>query len=75
MMNRNKKKIIRRLILWVVALAALAALILFGFVPIYSEKEVSSGREPHLVFYEGDGNNVIIETFLLYMSNGYTTRL
>ena len=57
----TKKKIIRRLILWLVVLAALACLVVFVFVPIYSEKDVSSGREPHLVFYEGDGNNVTIE--------------
>ena len=57
----SKKKIIRRLILWLVVLAALACLVVFVFVPIYSEKDTSSGREPHLVFYEGDGNNVTIE--------------
>ena len=61
MMDRNKKKAIRRLIVWLVALAALAALIVFVFVPIYSERDVSSGREPHLIFYEGDGAPVVIE--------------
>ena len=60
-MDRQKKKIIRNLILWGLALIALACLVLFVFVPIYSEKEASSGREPHLVFYEGDGENVTIE--------------
>ena len=35
MMN-TKKKIIRRLILWLVVLAALACLVVFVFVPIYS---------------------------------------
>ena len=60
-MNKAKKKIIRRLIVWLVALIALACLVAFVFVPIYSERERSSGREPHLVFYEGDGNNVVIE--------------
>ena len=61
MMNKQKKKIIRRLILWLIALIALACLIIFVFVPIYSERDTSSGREPHLIFYEGDGNNVTIE--------------
>ena len=60
-MNRSKKKIIRRLIVWLIAVIALACLVVFVFVPIYSEREKSSGREPHLVFYEGDGNNVVIE--------------
>ena len=60
-MDRNKKKIIRRLIIWLVVLAALAALVLFVFVPIYSDRDVSTGREPHLIFYEGDGEPVTIE--------------
>ena len=75
MMDRNKKKIIRRLIVWGVVLAALAALVLFVFIPIYSEKEVSSGREPHLVFYEGDGEPVIIENDQLSLEmDGATTQ-
>ncbi len=74
-MNRNKKRIIRRLIVWLVAIAALAALVVFVFVPIYSEKEVSSGREPHLVFYEGDGKPVIIENDRLSLEmDGSTTQ-
>ena len=74
-MDRNKKKIIRRLIVWLVALAALAALVIFVFVPIYSERNVSSGREPHLVFYEGDGAPVIIENDKLALEmDGATTQ-
>ena len=42
MMNKAKKKIIRRLIVWLVALIALACLVAFVFVPIYSERERSS---------------------------------
>ena len=75
MMERQKKKVIRNLILWLVALIALACLVLFVFVPIYSEKEVSSGREPHLVFYEGDGENVVIENdHLLLEMDAATTQ-
>ena len=74
-MNRNKKKIIRRLILWLVAIAALAAMVMFVFVPIYSERETSSGREPHLVFFEGDGKDVVIENDkLLLEMDGNTTQ-
>ena len=74
-MNREKKKIIRNLILWAIALIALACLVLFVFVPIYSDKEVSSGREPHLVFYEGDGENVTIENdHLLLEMDAETTQ-
>ena len=74
-MDRNRKKIIRRLILWGVILAALAALILFVFVPIYSQKDTSSGRDPHLVFYEGDGSPVVIENDKLSLEmDGATTQ-
>ena len=74
-MDRNKKKIITRLIIWLVCLAALAALIIFVFVPIYSEREVSSGRDPHLIFYEGDGAPVTIENeHLLLEMDGATTQ-
>lgn len=75
MMNRNKKKFIRNLIVWLVAIAALAALIIFVFIPIYSEREVSSGREPHLIFYEGDGAPVLIENDKLSLElDGATTQ-
>lgn len=74
-MNTHKKKVIRNLILWLIALAALACLVLFVFVPIYSERETSSGREPHLVFYEGDGKDVVIENdHLLLEMDGETTQ-
>ena len=74
-MERQKKKVIRNLILWLVALIALACLVLFVFVPIYSEKEISSGREPHLVFYDGDGENVVIENdHLLLEMDAATTQ-
>ena len=57
----KKKSILRRLIPWLIALAAIAALILFVFVPIYSEKEVTSSREQRLVFAEEPGEPVVIE--------------
>ena len=74
-MERNKKKIIRRLILWLIALVALAALIVFVFIPIYTVREISSGREPHLIFYEGDGKPISIENeHLLLEMDGTTTQ-
>ena len=61
MMDRNrKKKIIRRLIALTVILALLAGLV-YVFYLIYTEKDVTSGREPRLIFYEGDGEPVTIE--------------
>ena len=75
MMKNAKKKIIRRLIIWLIALIALACLVVFVFVPIYSERDNSSGREPHLVFYEGDDKDVVIENdHLLLEMDAATTQ-
>ena len=41
----RKKSIIRRLIPWIIVLAALAALIVFVFVPLYSGEEKTFGRD------------------------------
>ncbi|MBQ9401912.1 MAG: hypothetical protein IJU38_06040 [Clostridia bacterium] len=73
-MNRNKS-IIRRLIPWLTIVIALAALVIFVFIPIYSEKDISTGREQELIFYEGDGKPVTIENDrLLLEMDGNTTQ-
>ena len=59
-MKRNKS-ILRRLLPWLIGIAALAALILFVFVPIYSPREVNFGRESHVVNYDGDGKPIVLE--------------
>ena len=59
-MDRNRKKIIRRLSVWGIVLILLAVIV-YVFYRIYSEKNVSSGREPHLIFYEGDETPVTVE--------------
>lgn len=58
---RQKKSIIRILLPWVIALAALAALVFFVFVPIYSQKDTSFGEQPYVIFYEGDGKTLSME--------------
>ena len=40
----RKKSILQRLLPWIIALVALAALIVFVFVPIYTREERSFGR-------------------------------
>jgi hypothetical protein len=59
-MKRNKS-ILRRLLPWLIGIAALAALVLFVFVPIYSPREVNFGRESHVVNYNGDGKPIVLE--------------
>ena len=57
----RKKSIIRRLLPWIIALAALALLIVFVFVPIYSRETRSFGRETSVFYYEGDGSVLTME--------------
>ena len=58
---RNKKSLIIRLIVWVLALAAVTALVLFVFVPIYSVRENTVSEPPEVLMYEGDGSAVKME--------------
>ena len=57
----KNKTLLRRLLPWLIGIAALAALIIFVFVPIYSPRETNFGRESHVVSYDGDGKPIILE--------------
>lgn len=57
----NKKTIIRRLIVWLIALAAIAALVIFVFVPIYSQQEAEISEPAVIYAYEGDGKPLTME--------------
>ncbi len=71
----RNKSILRRLLPWLIALAALALLIVFVFVPIYSREERSFGRETSVFYYEGDGSPVTMENDeLLFEMDGSTTQ-
>ena len=71
----RKKSIIRRLIPWVIILAALAALIVFVFIPMYSETEKSFGRDSEIYYYDGDGQPLTMENDrLLFEMDGSTTQ-
>ena len=73
-MNMRKKSVLRRLIPWIIILAALAALVVFVFVPIYSAKEMSFGRETRIIYFEGDGKPVTMENDrLLFEMDGETS--
>ena len=50
----RKKSLIRRLIPWIIALVALAALIIFVFIPLYSVEEKTFGRETEVYYYDGN---------------------
>ena len=74
-MNMRKKSIIRRLIPWIIALAAIAALVVFVFIPMYSGVEKGFGRESEVFYYDGDGKAVTMENDqLLFEMDGSTTQ-
>lgn len=58
---RKKKSIIRRLLPWLIGILALTALIVFVFVPIYSVRDTSTGRDTRVINYDGDQKPIIIE--------------
>ncbi len=70
----RKKSLIRRLIPWIIALAAIAALVLFVFIPMYSASEKSFGRDTNVFYYEGDGKPLTMENDqLLFEMDASTT--
>ena len=72
---RKKRSIVWRILPWVILLAALAALVLFVFVPIYSPKEDTFG-EPTVVFSSEDlsGTLNMENDFLLFEMDQGTTQ-
>ena len=57
----RKKSILRRLIPWLIVLLALAALVVFVFVPIYSREERSFGRPTSVFYYDGSVKDLKME--------------
>ncbi len=55
------KKIILKLLPWLIVLGALACLIVFVFVPIYSQEDTLKLTEPDILFYDGPTDPVLME--------------
>ena len=71
----RKKSLIRRLIPWGLVLAVLAVLIIFVFVPIYSQQDTVDENPPEISYYEGSSDPVIMENDdLLFTLDPATTR-
>ena len=71
----RRKSLIRRLLPWVIFLAALAALIIFVFVPIYSQQEAADENPPEISYYEGSTEPLVMENDeLLFTLDPATTR-
>ena len=74
MQMNGKKSILRRLIPWLIVIAALAALVVFVFVPIYSQQEEEISSPVVIHSYAGDGKKLTMENdSLLFEMDGSTT--
>ncbi len=72
---KKKKSLILRLLPWIIVLAALAALVVFVFVPIYSQKESTIGETPVVLNYEGEDGKLTMESdALLFEMDAATTQ-
>ena len=72
---RRKKSLLLRLLPWVIFLAAIAALVWFVFVPIYSQKEVTFSRAPSVVSSSGISGKLTMENeSLLFDMDQETTQ-
>ena len=71
----RQKSLIRRLIPWLIAAAVLACLIIFVFVPIYSQKEELNEEQPVIAYYEGNEKALTMENEdLVFTMDPMTTR-
>ena len=59
---KKKKSLILRLLPWLIVLAAIAALVIFVFVPIYSQKESKFGPDPDIFEYEAEKAPLTMES-------------
>ncbi|MBP5726578.1 MAG: hypothetical protein J6Y48_05830 [Clostridia bacterium] len=72
---KKKKSLILRLLPWLIALAAIAALVIFVFIPIYSQQESKFGPDPAVYEYEGEKAPLTMESdSLLFEMDAATTQ-
>lgn len=57
----KRKKLIWKLIPWMLVIAALAALVVFVFIPLYSIQDKGQMHPPLVSFYEGGNDPVVME--------------
>ena len=75
MMNIRKKSLIRRLIPWVIVLAAATALIVFVGIPLYGPQEVEIIDPPTVSYFEGASDPLVMENeALLFEMDPRTTQ-
>jgi len=57
----RKKSLIRRLLPWVIVIAALAAFVIFVGIPLFTETEEVNENPPEVVYYEGGTDPIEME--------------
>ena len=70
---KKKKSLLRRLIPWLVTLAALAALVIFVGIPLYSNTEEEAVAPPIISYYEGSKQPLVMENDSLLFEMDPTT--
>ena len=70
---KKKKSLLRRLIPWLVTLAALAALVIFVGIPLYSNTKEEVVAPPIISYYEGSKQPLVMENDSLLFEMDPTT--
>lgn len=60
------KKVILRLLPWIISLLLIAALVIFVGIPIYSQEETNTVPEPDILMYEGQDKPFVMENEYLH---------
>ena len=72
---RRRKSLVRRLIPWILFLAACAALVYFVGIPLYGQQETEKIGPPVVSYYEGNSQELLMENDrLLFSMDPGTTR-
>lgn len=56
-----QRKMVKRLIVWAIILAALAAFVIFVGIPLFKEEPEDTGEKPVVAYYEGKADPVVME--------------
>ncbi len=67
------KKIVRRLLLWLILIALIAVFVIFVGIPLFSEEEAANLAAPNVMYYEGGSTPIVMENEYLSFELDPTT--
>ncbi len=67
------KKLILRLLSWLIVIALIAALVFFVIIPLYTEEDTAALESPEIMYYEGDTKPLVMENDQLSFEMDPTT--